>query len=149
MLPLEIVYHKDISNRIIVNFYYGYISLAERDYQIQTHCNLYDISHGLSLWNFTNYDLVRGYPPNQHCYNIINKTTDNNFAFWLDKYSYESAFDNVTSEVSLKSGITLIQRDKVYLSPPANLYLRFDSDGSIQEAGFSLIVYQFGKAHKF
>lgn len=35
--------------------------------------------------------------------------------------------------------------DNWYLAPTADIYLKFDSDGSVQQSGFELSVIKFGK----
>lgn len=83
----------------------------------------------------------------QHCFAKLPAIENGQYKFWFEHYYIADFFDKITLETSTSFSSILLQ-DGLYskfIAPKADLLFRFDSDDSINEAGFVMHIKSFGK----
>lgn len=74
----------------------------------------------------------------------MNKTAGYQYKLWYEKYFVEDFYDNVSIETSVDVDVIVLSKS-AYIVPYSDFLLKFDSDGSVKQAGFVLHIEKFGK----
>uniref|UniRef100_A0AC34RC21 CUB domain-containing protein n=1 Tax=Panagrolaimus sp. JU765 TaxID=591449 RepID=A0AC34RC21_9BILA len=107
----------------------------------------YLIRETKSLWG--GLDLIynkdfghSSYPHNTYCRTLLNNSEGYQYKLWFEQYHVEPHFDNVTVDTAIP-GIPTTLKNSVYIVPSTDFVLKFDSDGSINQAGFILHIEKY------
>ena len=66
------------------------------------------------------------------------------FAFWFRTFYLEQSYDNVTAQnIALFNTIKLLP-NHIYIAPTYDMFFQFDSDGSITQGGFEMVIQEYG-----
>ncbi|KAE9547201.1 hypothetical protein FO519_009587 [Halicephalobus sp. NKZ332] len=65
------------------------------------------------------------------------------YVFWFKTFYMEEAYDNVTVQNLGSFDIVKMSPGHFYIAPALDLILQFDSDGSITQAGFEVIIQEY------
>uniref|UniRef100_A0AC34R2V1 CUB domain-containing protein n=1 Tax=Panagrolaimus sp. JU765 TaxID=591449 RepID=A0AC34R2V1_9BILA len=85
---------------------------------------------------------MRVYDNFQHCRTVLNKSEGYQYKLWFERYHVEPHFDNVA--VDIIGGDPIKLKNSVYIVPYTDFVVQFDSDGSINQAGFILHIEKYG-----
>uniref|UniRef100_A0AC34Q8P7 CUB domain-containing protein n=1 Tax=Panagrolaimus sp. JU765 TaxID=591449 RepID=A0AC34Q8P7_9BILA len=78
----------------------------------------------------------------QYCRKLLNKSEGYHYKLWFEQYHIEPYFDNVTVDTPISSVPTTLE-NSVYIVPYTDFVIKFDSDGSINQAGFILHIEKY------
>ena len=71
------------------------------------------------------------------------------FTFKFETFHLEAAYDNVTVQNLSELGAIKMLPGRTYISPFYDILFKFDSDGSITQAGFKVKIYQYRNVSLF
>uniref|UniRef100_A0AC34RR15 Uncharacterized protein n=1 Tax=Panagrolaimus sp. JU765 TaxID=591449 RepID=A0AC34RR15_9BILA len=139
---LDLVYNKNFGQN---SWFHFFASVATKKLDWNSNCQFQQLN--ANQWVFSSYDLTKGYPHNTHCRTVVNKSEGYQYKLWFEQYHIEPHFDNVT--INTVDEDPIILKNFVYIVPYTDFAIQFDSDGSINQAGFILHIEKYGQFNSF
>uniref|UniRef100_A0AC34RD29 CUB domain-containing protein n=1 Tax=Panagrolaimus sp. JU765 TaxID=591449 RepID=A0AC34RD29_9BILA len=140
---IKLSYNKDFGQN---SWFYFFVSVATKKIDWNSNCEFQQLN--ANHWIFSLYDVTQGYPHNTYCKTVLNKTEGYQYKLWFEQYHVEPYFDNVAVDTpTYDDPITL--KNSVYIVPYTEFAIQFDSDGSINQAGFILHIEKYGQFNSF
>ncbi|KAE9547336.1 hypothetical protein FO519_009453 [Halicephalobus sp. NKZ332] len=120
----------------------GSITVTQDNTQKTINCTFKDFQNGTLM--FSLFDKFFGYQNSIHCFQWVPVKSNKFFAFSFKNFHIEECCDNVTLQNT--EGISILKAlpGHTYISPPYDFFLRFDSDETIRQAGFELLITEYG-----
>ncbi|KAE9548619.1 hypothetical protein FO519_008164 [Halicephalobus sp. NKZ332] len=121
----------------------GTVTAGIKDFRLPSNCSYY-FSHN-NTYIFSNFNMTSGYSSNTHCSQPLSPPENTQYVFRFKTFHLELEFDNVTVENLMEFGPIKLLPGHIYLAPPYDLVIKFDSDSTITQAGFELLVTEISK----
>uniref|UniRef100_A0AC34RLT5 Uncharacterized protein n=1 Tax=Panagrolaimus sp. JU765 TaxID=591449 RepID=A0AC34RLT5_9BILA len=128
------------------SWFYFFASVATKKIDWTSNCNFQQLN--ANHWTFSLYDVTKGYPHNTYCTTVLNKSEGYQYKLWFEQYHVEPYFDNVVVDTPIYDVPTTL-KNSVYIVPYTDFAVQFDSDGSINQAGFILHIEKYGQFNSF